>query len=158
VNPSLWRQAQLMAKHGLYQVSERIWQVRGFDLANITFVKGDTGWIVIDTLGANETAKAAFDLLTEHVAALPIVAVVYTHSHTDHFGGTAGIVKLEDVRAGKVQVIAPKGFLEAAVGENVIAGPAMQRRALYQFGVPLPKRAVSSMRASDLACRSEHRR
>jgi alkyl sulfatase BDS1-like metallo-beta-lactamase superfamily hydrolase len=141
VNPSLWRQGQLMAKHGLYQVSDNIWQVRGFDLANITFVKGTSGWIVIDTLGSNETAKAAFELLTEHVGARPIVAVIYTHSHTDHFAGTAGIVSLEDVRAGKVQVIAPKGFLHAAVGENVIAGPAMQRRAMYQFGIPLPKGA-----------------
>ncbi len=139
VNPSLWRQAQLMAKHGLFQVSDRIWQVRGFDLANITFVKGDTGWIVIDTLGSNETAKAAFDLVTDHLGARPIVAVIYTHSHTDHFAGTAGLVSLADVRAGKVQVIAPDGFLEAAVGENVIAGPAMQRRAMYQFGIPLPK-------------------
>lgn len=141
VNPSLWRQGQLMAKHGLYQVSDTIWQVRGFDLANITFVKGATGWIVIDTLGSNETAKAAFDLLTQHVGARPIVAVIYTHSHTDHFAGTAGLVSLEDVRAGKVAVIAPKGFLHAAVGENVIAGPAMQRRAMYQFGIPLPKGA-----------------
>ncbi len=139
VNPSLWRQGQLMARHGLYQVSETVWQVRGFDLANITFVKGATGWIVIDTLGSNETAKAAFDLLSEHVGQRPIVAVIYTHSHTDHFAGTAGIVNLEDVRAGKVAVIAPKGFLHAAVGENVIAGPAMQRRAMYQFGTPLPK-------------------
>jgi alkyl sulfatase BDS1-like metallo-beta-lactamase superfamily hydrolase len=141
VNPSLWRQGQLMAKHGLYQVSDNIWQVRGFDLANITFVKGTSGWIVIDTLGSNETAKAAFELLTEHVGARPIVAVIYTHSHTDHFAGTAGLVSLEDVKAGKVQVIAPKGFLHAAVGENVIAGPAMQRRAMYQFGIPLPKGA-----------------
>jgi len=140
-NPSLWRQAQLMAKHGLYKVSDTIWQVRGFDLANITFVKGAKGWIVIDTLGSNETAKAAYDLITEHVGQRPIVAVIYTHSHTDHFAGTAGLVSLEDVKSGKVQVIAPKGFLEAAVGENVIAGPAMQRRALYQFGIPLPKDA-----------------
>jgi len=139
VNPSLWRQGQLMSKHGLYKVSENIWQVRGFDLANITFVKGATGWIVIDTLGSNETALAALDLVTAQLGARPIVAVIYTHSHTDHFAGTAGIVKLEDVRAGKVAVIAPKGFLEAAVGENVIAGPAMQRRAMYQFGVALPK-------------------
>lgn len=139
VNPSLWRQGQLMAKHGLFKVSDRIWQVRGFDIANITFVKGDTGWIVIDTLTSNETAKAALDLANEHLGARPIVAVIYTHSHSDHFAGTAGLVQLADVRAGKVQVIAPKGFLEAAVGENVIAGPAMQRRAMYQFGVPLPK-------------------
>ncbi len=139
VNPSLWRQGQLMAKHGLFQVSERIWQVRGFDLANITFVKGDAGWIVIDTLGSTETAKAALDLANQHLGARPVTAVIYTHSHADHFAGTGGIVQLADVRAGKVQVIAPKGFLAAAVGENVIAGPAMQRRALYQFGVPLPK-------------------
>jgi alkyl sulfatase BDS1-like metallo-beta-lactamase superfamily hydrolase len=141
VNPSLWRQGQLMAKHGLFQVSDRIWQVRGFDLANITFVKGDTGWIIIDTLGANETAKAALDLANEKLGARPVVAIIYTHSHTDHFGGAGGLVTLADVRAGKVQVIAPKGFLEAAVGENVIAGPAMQRRAMYQFGVPLPRGA-----------------
>ena len=141
VNPSLWRQGQLMARHGLFKVSDRIWQVRGFDLANVTFVKGDTGWIVIDTLGSNETAKAAFDLITEQLGARPITTVIYTHSHTDHFAGTAGIVKLEDVRAGKVAVIAPKGFLEAAVGENVIAGPAMQRRAMFQFGIPLTKGA-----------------
>lgn len=141
VNPSLWRQGQLMAKHGLFKVSDTIWQVRGFDLANITFVKGKTGWIVIDTLGSNETAKAAYDLVTEQLGAKPITTVIYTHSHTDHFAGTAGLVKLEDVKASKVAVIAPKGFLEAAVGENVIAGPAMQRRAMYQFGIPLPKGA-----------------
>ncbi len=141
VNPSLWRQGQLMAKHGLYKVSDNIWQVRGFDLANITFVKGRTGWIVIDTLGSNETAKAALELANEHLGARPVVAVIYTHSHTDHFAGAAGLVKLEDVRSGKVQVIAPEGFLEAAVGENIIAGPAMQRRAMYQFGVPLPRNA-----------------
>ncbi|MEQ1779970.1 MAG: alkyl sulfatase dimerization domain-containing protein [Hyphomonadaceae bacterium] len=141
VNPSLWRQGQLMAKHGLFKVSDNIWQVRGFDLANITFVKGKTGWIVIDTLGSTETAKAAYDLVTEQLGARPITTVIYTHSHSDHFAGTAGIVNLEDVKAGKVAVIAPKGFLEAAVGENVIAGPAMQRRALYQFGIPLPKGA-----------------
>ncbi|MFT3723618.1 MAG: alkyl sulfatase dimerization domain-containing protein [Hyphomonadaceae bacterium] len=139
VNPSLWRQAQLMAKHGLFQVSDRIWQVRGFDLANITFVKGDKGWIIIDTLGSNETAKAALDLVTEQLGPRAVTALIYTHSHTDHFAGAAALVQLADVKAGKVPVIAPEGFLEAAVGENVIAGPAMQRRAMYQFGVPLPK-------------------
>jgi alkyl sulfatase BDS1-like metallo-beta-lactamase superfamily hydrolase len=141
VNPSLWRQGQLMARHGLYQVSDRIWQVRGFDLANITFVKGDTGWIIIDCLGSTETAKAALDLANEKLGARPVTAIIYTHSHTDHFGGAGGLTSVADVRAGKVQVIAPKGFLEAAVGENVIAGPAMQRRAMYQFGVPLPRNA-----------------
>ncbi len=141
VNPSLWRQAQLMAKHGLFQVSDRIWQVRGFDLANITFVKGEKGWIIIDTLGSNETAKAALDLVTEQLGPRPVTALIYTHSHTDHFAGAAGLVQLADVRAGRIPVIAPRGFLEAAVGENVIAGPAMQRRATYQFGVPLAKDA-----------------
>jgi alkyl sulfatase BDS1-like metallo-beta-lactamase superfamily hydrolase len=142
VNPSLWRQSQLMAKHGLFQVSDRVWQVRGFDLANATFVKGDTGWIVIDTLGSTETAKAALDLVTEKLGALPIRAILYTHPHADHFGGAGGLVTLDEVKSGKVQVIAPKGFLASAVGENVIAGPAMQRRAAYQFGVPLPKSAL----------------
>ena len=92
-----------------------------------------------DTLGSIETAKAALDLANEQLGARPVVAVIYTHSHTDHFAGAAGLIQLADVRAGKVQVIAPKGFLEAAVGENVIAGPAMQRRAMYQFGVLIPK-------------------
>lgn len=147
VNPSLWRQAQLMARHGLFQVSDRIWQVRGFDLANITFVKGEKGWIIIDTLGSNETAKAALDLVTEHLGARPVAALIYTHSHTDHFAGAAGLVQLADVRAGRIPVIAPKGFLEAAVGENVIAGPAMQRRAMYQFGLPLPKDASGLVNA-----------
>ena len=91
VNPSLWRQGQLLALHGLFKVSDRIWQVRGFDLANITFVKGDTGWIVIDTLGSNETARAALDLITDAVGKRPIKAIIYTHSHTDHFGGAGGL-------------------------------------------------------------------
>jgi alkyl sulfatase BDS1-like metallo-beta-lactamase superfamily hydrolase len=139
VNPSLWRQAQLMSMHGLFQVSDRIWQVRGFDLANITFVRGSTGWIVIDTLGSAETARAALDLINEKVGARPVKAIIYTHAHTDHFGGAGGLATLEDVRAGRVLVLAPQGFMHAAVSENVIAGPAMQRRAAYQFGVPLPK-------------------
>jgi len=139
VNPSLWRQAQLMAKAGLFQVSDRIWQVRGFDLANATFIKGDTGWIVIDTLGSVETARAALDLVTEKLGARPIKAIIYTHPHADHFGGAGGLTSLAEVASGQVQVIAPRGFLASAVGENVIAGPAMQRRAAYQFGVPLPK-------------------
>ena len=147
VNPSLWRQAQLMAMHGLFQVSDRIWQVRGFDLANITFVKGDTGWIVIDTLGSAETAKAALDLVNEKVGARPIKAIVYTHAHTDHFGGAGGLVTAAEAKSGKVRVLAPRGFLAAAVGENVIAGPAMQRRAAYQFGVPLPKSPLGQVNA-----------
>jgi len=145
VNPSLWRQGQLMAIHGLFQVSDRIWQVRGFDLANITFIKGDTGWIIIDTLGSTETARAAFDLANQNLGARPVTAIIYTHSHTDHFGGAGGLVSVADAASGKVKVIAPKGFLAASVGENVIAGPAMQRRAAYQFGIPLPKGVLGQM-------------
>ena len=139
VNPSLWRQAQLLAKNGLFKVTDRVYQVRGFDLANITFVKGDTGWIVIDTLTATETAKAAYDLVTEKLGKRPIEAIIFTHGHSDHFGGARGLVSQADVDSGKVKVIAPKGFLESAVSENVIAGTAMARRATYQFGVYLPK-------------------
>ncbi len=137
VNPSLWRQAQLLSKSGLFQVSETIWQVRGFDVSNITFIKGQTGWIVIDPLTTAEVAKAAYALVTEKLGARPIVAVIYTHSHTDHFGGVKAVISQADVDAGKVQVIAPHGFLEEAVSENVIAGVAMSRRANYQFGTGL---------------------
>lgn len=137
VNPSLWRQAQLLSKSGLFQVSDTIWQVRGFDVSNITFIKGQTGWIVIDPLTTAEVAKAAYALVTEKLGARPIVAVIYTHSHTDHFGGVKGIVSQADVDAGKVKIIAPDGFLEEAVSENVIAGVAMSRRASFQFGTGL---------------------
>lgn len=139
VNPSLWRQSQLLAKHGLFEVAKGVWQVRGFDLANATFIAGKTGWIVIDPLTAAETAKAALDLANEKLGARPVVALIYTHSHVDHFGGARGMVAQADVDAGRVQVIAPAGFLEHAVSENIIAGPAMQRRASFQFGSVLPK-------------------
>ena len=139
VNPSLWRQSQLLAKHGLFKVADGIWQVRGFDISNVTFIAGKTGWIVIDPLTSTEVAKAAYDLVTENLGARPIVALIYTHSHSDHFGGARGIVNQADVDSGKVQIIAPSGFLEHAVSENVIAGNAMGRRATYQFGYFLPK-------------------
>lgn len=138
VNPSLWRQAQLLARHGLYQVSDSVWQVRGFDLANITFIKGDTGWVVVDPLTSAETAKAAFELVTQKLGALPIRAVIYTHSHSDHFGGVRGIVDQKDVEAGKVVIVAPEGFMKEVVSENVLAGNAMARRAQHQFGITLP--------------------
>ncbi|MDQ0462307.1 alkyl sulfatase BDS1-like metallo-beta-lactamase superfamily hydrolase [Caulobacter ginsengisoli] len=137
VNPSLWRQGQLLSMNGLFQVSETIWQVRGFDISNITFVKGQTGWIVIDPLTSNEVAKAAYDLVTARLGSRPVVAVIYTHSHADHFGGARGVVSQADYDSGKVRVIGPAGFLEEAVSENVIAGPAMNRRAVYQFGYDL---------------------
>jgi alkyl sulfatase BDS1-like metallo-beta-lactamase superfamily hydrolase len=145
VNPSLWRHARLTALHGLFQVSDRIYQVRGFDIANATFVKGDTGWIVIDPLGSAEVGKAALDLVNEKLGKRPVVAVIYTHPHIDHFGGAAGVIDPADAVSGKVKVIAPKGFEAAAIGENIVAGPAMQRRAIYQFGVGLPKSAAGQV-------------
>jgi alkyl sulfatase BDS1-like metallo-beta-lactamase superfamily hydrolase len=138
VNPSLWRQAQLLSRHGLFQVSDRVWQVRGFDVSNITFIKGDSGWVVVDPLTTAETARAAFDLVTEKLGALPIRAVIYTHSHSDHFGGVRGIVDEKDVKAGKVAIIAPEGFMKEVVSENILAGNAMSRRAQFQFGLMLP--------------------
>jgi len=138
VNPSLWRQAQLLSRHGLFQVSDRVWQVRGFDVSNVTFIKGDTGWVVVDPLTTAETARAAFDLVTEKLGVLPIRAVIYTHSHSDHFGGVRGIVDQKDVEAGKVAIVAPEGFMKEVVSENVLAGNAMSRRAQYQFGIMLP--------------------
>ncbi len=136
VNPSLWRQTQLLARAGLFKVTDRIYQVRGFDIANITFVRGTKGWIVIDTLTTVETAKAAYDLVSETLGKQPITAIIYTHSHADHFGGAAALTPFAVANA---PILAPKGFLQAAVGENIIAGPAMTRRAVYQFGTPLEK-------------------
>ncbi|MGA0607641.1 alkyl/aryl-sulfatase [Phenylobacterium sp. VNQ135] len=147
VNPSLWRQSQLLAKNGLFKVADGVWQVRGFDLANATFIAGKSGWIVIDPLTSAETAKAALDLANARLGARPVVAIIYTHSHVDHFGGARGIVTQADLDAGRVQVIAPEGFLEHAVSENIIAGPAMQRRATYQFGSFLPKGPAGQVNA-----------
>eukprot|EP01030_Chromulinospumella_sphaerica_P025486 gene25485-25633_t len=129
----LWRQAQLLSIHGLFKVSDRIWQVRGFDVSNITFVAGDSGWIIIDPLTSTEVARAALDLANDRLGKRPVVAVIYTHSHTDHFGGGRGVVDAADLAAGKVRIIGPKNFLEEAVSENVIAGTAMSRRATFQF-------------------------
>ena len=139
VHPSLWRQSQLVARQGLYEVVAGIYQVRGLDLSNITFVEGDTGVIVIDPLISTETAAAALALYREHRGERDVVAVIYSHSHIDHFGGVFGVTSVEDVEAGKVQVIAPEGFVEHAVAENVYAGPAMGRRAGYMYGAVLAR-------------------
>jgi alkyl sulfatase BDS1-like metallo-beta-lactamase superfamily hydrolase len=140
IHPSLQRQAILNMAYGLYEVVPgKIYQVRGFDLANISFIKGDTGWIVFDTLTTRETAAAALALVNEHLGEFPVVAVVYSHSHADHFGGVRGVVDEADVRSGKVPVIAPVGFLHEAIAENVYAGNAMTRRLFYQYGVLLPR-------------------
>ena len=138
VHPSLWRQARLNAHHGLFEVAEGVWQVRGYDISNITFVRGEVGWIVIDPLTVEATARAAYALVTEHLGHRPVTAVIYTHSHADHFGGVLGVTSQADVDAGRCRVIAPVGFLHETVGENVIAGVAMSRRATYQFGPLLP--------------------
>jgi alkyl sulfatase BDS1-like metallo-beta-lactamase superfamily hydrolase len=139
VNPSLWRQAQLNTRAGLFEVVDGIWQVRGLDLSNVTFVRGATGWIVIDPLTSEETARAALELVRTHLGDRPVRALLYTHSHIDHFAGVRGVVDEADVRAGRVQVVAPAGFLHAAVSENVIAGNVMTRRATYMYGTLLPR-------------------
>ncbi|MHC9296813.1 alkyl/aryl-sulfatase [Mycobacterium sp. LTG2003] len=141
VNPSLWRNAQLCMQYGLFKVADRIYQVRGYDLSNVTFVQGDTGWIVIDTAISPETAKAALDLANQHLGNRPVLAVVHSHSHVDHYGGVRGIVSQQDVDSGRVKVFAPQAFVEDAVSENVIAGNAMGRRAVYMYGALLPRNA-----------------
>ena len=140
IHPSLQRQAVLNMAYGLYEVvPDKIYQVRGFDLANISFIKGDTGWIVFDPLTAKETARAALEFINEKLGKRPVAGVVYSHSHVDHFGGVRGVVDEADVVSGKVKVIAPKGFLEAAISENVFAGNAMSRRTQWQYAVLLPR-------------------
>ena len=138
VNPSLWRQAQLNAIHGLFKVTDRVYQVRGMDLANMTLIEGDKGLIIIDPLLSVETAEAALKLYFAHRPARPVSAVVYSHSHVDHFGGVRGVASEVDVVNSKTKIIAPDGFMAHAVAENVFAGNAMSRRAQYQFGPLLP--------------------
>lgn len=138
-NPSLWRQAQILTRHGLFKVMDRIHQVRGFDVSTVTFIDAGEGWIVVDPLTTNEVAAAALELANKHLGAKPVVAVVYSHSHADHYGGVAGVTTRKDAEEGRVKIIAPEGFLEHAVAENIIAGPAMGRRARYQFGLTLPR-------------------
>ena len=146
-HPALWRHARLNMLHGLFRVTERIYQVRGFDVSNITFIEGDSGLIVIDPLTCKETAAAALDLYFAHRPKRPVVAVIYSHSHADHFGGVRGVVSEQDVIAGKTAIIAPVGFMEEAVSENVMAGTAMARRAQFQFGHTLARNACCQIDA-----------
>ena len=139
VNPSLWRQSQLNVIHGLFEVCEGIYQVRGADLSNMTIVEGETGVLVIDPLISAETAAAALKLYREHRGERPVTGLLYTHSHVDHFGGSRGVVDQADVDSGQIPVIAPEGFLGHAVSENVYAGGAMVRRATYMYGPLLEK-------------------
>ena len=134
VNPSLWRMSRLNAIHGLFQVTERIYQVRGFDIANITFIEGDSGLIVIDPLTCEESAAAALALYQQHRGPRAVRCVIYSHSHVDHYGGVRGVISDDDVSSGRVQVVAPAHFLEEAVSENILCGVPMGRRAQFQFG------------------------
>ncbi|HRM94471.1 MAG TPA: alkyl sulfatase dimerization domain-containing protein, partial [Alicycliphilus sp.] len=139
VNPSLWRNQQLQHAQGLFKVADGIYQIRGYDIANMTLVEGNTGWIVIDTMLTAPVARAGLKLAMDTLkSSKPVVAVIYTHSHVDHFGGVRGVVDEADVRSGKVKIIAPDAFMEHAIAENVLAGNAMSRRAQYMYGVGLP--------------------
>lgn len=148
VNPSLWRQARLNMEAGLFKVCDRVYQVRGLDISNMTIIEGDTGLIIIDPLLSAESASAALNLYYQHVPApeqegeprrRPVLAVVYTHSHSDHYGGVKGVITEADVASGRTMVLAPEGFMEAAVSENIFAGTAMSRRAMYMYGTWLPR-------------------
>ena len=141
VNPSLWRQALLNNQIGLFKVSERIWQLRGFDLANITLIEGKTGWIVVDALTSRETAAAAMLFARQHIGDKPVSALIFTHSHVDHFGGALGIISAEEAKSRQLPVIAPAGFIEEATSENVLMGIAMGRRSMYMYGSRLPRDA-----------------
>lgn len=138
VNPSLWRQAKLNGIHGLFKVADGIYQVRGYDISNMTLIRGRSGWIVVDPLTAKETAAAALALARQHLDAAPIVALIFTHSHLDHFGGVRAVFDDPAVQQ-PLRVIAPRAFVEEATSENVLAGPAMGRRATFMYGLPLAR-------------------
>jgi len=137
VNPSLWRQAKLNDLHGLFEVVPGVHQVRGYDISNMTLIDGKTGWIVVDPLTSKETAAAAIALARRQLGDKPVSALIFTHSHVDHFGGVEGVLPEDPGARAKIRVIAPKGFVEEATSENVLAGAAMGRRAIYMYGVPL---------------------
>lgn len=139
VDPSLWRQSRLNMNHGLFEVVPGVYQVRGLDIANMTLIEGDSGVIVVDTLTSIEGARAAMELYFQHRGKRPVVTVIFTHTHTDHWGGARGVLDDEALAGGKIPIIAPNLFMEHAVSENIIAGPAMLRRAQYQFGPFLAK-------------------
>jgi linear primary-alkylsulfatase len=138
VNPSLWRQSKLVNQSGLYKVTDRIYQVRNYDLSNMTIIEGDNGIIIADPLVSIETAKAALDLYFKHRPKKPVKAVIYSHSHVDHYGGVRGVISEDDVKSGEIKIIAPENFIDNAVSENVLAGNAMSRRSSYMYGNLLP--------------------
>jgi len=143
-NPSLWRQSELNAINGLFKVTENIYQIRGFDLANMTLIKGNTGWIIIDPLTVPATARAAMQLVKKELGDFPVKAVLFTHSHIDHFAGVKGVITEEQAKSGNVKIVAPEGFFEHSISENVMAGNAMTRRATYMYGLLLKKNAKGS--------------
>ncbi|WP_295634399.1 alkyl sulfatase dimerization domain-containing protein [Novosphingobium sp.] len=134
VNPSLWREVSVLSRHGLFKVADGVWQVRGFDVSNMTVIAGKSGWILVDPLTTKETAAAALELVNGTLGRRPVSAAIYSHSHADHFGGVRGVIDEADVAAGKVMVVAPAHFVEEAASENVLAGGAMGRRSVFQFG------------------------
>ncbi|MDD1729448.1 MAG: MBL fold metallo-hydrolase [Methanospirillum sp.] len=145
INPLLYRQANLNNINGLYNVTDGVYQVRGYDVTSMTLIKGDTGWIVVDPMITVETAKAAMELVNKTLGDFPVKAVIYSHPHVDHYQGVKGVTTQEDVDAGKVEIIAPEHFMEHALSENVYAGNAMFRRATYQYGTQLPKDAKGNV-------------
>ena len=145
VNPSLWRHAQLNAQVGLFKVMDGVYQLRGFDIANMTLIEGKTGWIVVDPLSARESSSFALDFARKHLGNKPVSALVFTHAHVDHFGGVLGILSAQEAALGKVPIVASAGFMEEATSENILAGTAMGRRSMYQFGKNLPRSAQGNV-------------
>lgn len=145
VNPSLWRHAQLNANVGLFKVMDGVYQLRGFDIANMTLIEGKTGWIVVDPLSAKESATAAMAFARDKLGNKPVSAIVITHAHADHFGGVLGVISPQEVEARKIPVVAPAGFMEEATSENLLVGTGMARRSMYQFGKNLPRDAKGNV-------------
>lgn len=139
VHPSLWRHAQLNARAGLYKVMDGVYQLRGFDIANLTLIQGKTGWIVVDPLTSRESARFAMAFAEQHLGKRPVSGLIFTHAHVDHFGGALGVLTPQEVAQRKIPVVAPGGFIEEATSENILAGTAMGRRSIYQFGRDLPR-------------------
>ena len=145
VNPSLWGHAQLNANIGLYKVMDGVYQLRGFDIANMTLIEGKTGWILVDPLTARESSKAALEFARQHLGNKPVSAIIFTHAHADHYGGILGVTTPEEVAQRKIPIIAPEGFMEEATSENVLVGTGMARRSMYQFGKNLPRSATGNV-------------
>ena len=145
INPLLYRQARLNNINGLFKIADGIYQVRGYDVSVMSLIKGDTGWIIVDPMTSVESAKAGMALVNRTLGDFPVKAVIYSHPHADHYQGVKGVTTQEAVDSGNVQIIAPDHFMEHALSENVYAGNAMFRRAVYQYGIQLPKDAKGNV-------------